>query len=83
MSLLVLLLAKADLIPEERCGKKNLGRSRSSSGSNIVLILLTKVIIVYVRLSVVYVQRTGLQLLPGHLGDNGSWDGSGSGSSSL
>ena len=83
MSLLVLLPAEADLVPEERRGKENPGRPHGFCGSKIVLTLLTEVVTVYLRLSVIYVCGTGLQLLPGHLGDNGSWGGSGSRSSSL
>ena len=82
MSPFVLLPAEADLVPQERRGKGNLGRSRSSNGSKIVLTLLTEVVVVYVGLSAVYVWGTGLQLLPGCLGNDGSWIGSGSGSRS-
>ena len=53
MSLLVLLPAKADPVPQEKRGKKNPGRSRGSSGSKIVLTLLTEVVAVHVRLSAV------------------------------
>ena len=60
MSPLVLLLAEADLIPEKRRGKGNLGRLCGSCGSKIVLTLLTKVVTVHVRLSAVYVQGIGL-----------------------
>ena len=85
MSPLVLLSAEADPVTEKRCGKRNLGRPRSSGGSKVVLTLLTKVVAVHVRLPAVYVRGAGLQLLPGQLGDDGSWDesGSGSGNSSL
>ena len=72
MSPLVLLSVEADLVPEERCGKKNMRRSHSSNGSIIVLTLLTKVVAVYVELSVVYIRETSLQLLLGHLGEDGS-----------
>ena len=72
MSPLVLLPAEANLIPQEGCGKRNLGRSRSSSISKIVLTLLTKFVAVYVGLSAIYVRETGLQLLSGCLGDDGS-----------
>ena len=82
MFLLVLLPAEADPVPEERCGKENLGRLCSSNVSKVVLTLLTEVIAVYMGLSTVYVWGTGLQLLSGHLGDDGSWDGSGSGNGS-
>ena len=53
MSPLVLLLAEIDLIPQEGHGKGNPGESRGSSGSKIVFTLLTKVVAVYVRLSMV------------------------------
>ena len=79
---LVLLPMEADPVLEEGCGKKNSGRPRSSSSSKIVLTLLTEVVAVHVGLFAVYVRGTGLQLLPGHLGDDGSWGGSGSGSGS-
>ena len=80
MSLLVLLPTEANPVPEEGRGKENSGRPRSSIGSKVVLILLTKVVAVYVGLSMVYVWGTGFQLLLEHLGDDGSWDGGGSGS---
>ena len=72
MSPLVLLPGKADPVPEEGRGKKNSGRPRDSGGSKVVLTLLTKVVAVYVGLSAIYVRRRSLQLLPGHLRDNGS-----------
>ena len=53
MSPLVLLPAEANLIPQEKPGKRNPGRSYGSSGSKIVLILLTEVIAVHVRLSAI------------------------------
>ena len=77
---LVLLPVEANLVLEERSGKENLGRPRGSSGSKVVLTLLTEVVAVHVELSVVYVRKAGLQLLPGHLGDDESCDESGSGS---
>ena len=83
MSLLVLLPAEADPVLEERCGKGNPGRPRGSSGSKVVLTLLTEVVAVHVGLSAIYVRGAGLQLLPGHLGDDGNRDGSGSESGSL
>ena len=85
MSPLVLLPAEADPVSEEKRGKGNLGRPRSSSGSKVVLTLLTEVVAVHVGLSAVYIRGAGLQLLSGHLEDDGDRDesGSGSGSSSL
>ena len=89
MSLLVLLPAEADPVPKEKRGKGNLGKSCSSGGSKVVLTLLTKVVAIHVGLSAVYVWRAGLQLLLGHLRNDGSWDesenrsGSGNGSSSF
>ena len=53
MSPLVLLPAEADPVPEEGRGKGNPGRSRSSSGSEIVLTLLTEIVAVHVGLSAV------------------------------
>ena len=78
MSPLVLLPAEADPVPEEGRGKGNSGRPRGSSGSKVVLTLLTEVVAVHVGLSAVYVRGAGFQLLLGHLGDDGSWDKSGS-----
>ena len=75
---LILLLAKTDLVSEKRRGKKDPGRPCNSSGSIIVLTLLTKVVAVHVRLPAVYVRGMGLQLLPGCLGNDESWSGSGS-----
>ena len=76
MSPLILLLAEADPVPEEGRGKGNLGRLCNSSGSKIVLTLLTEVVAVYVGLPTVHVQGTGFQLLAGCLGSNGSRSGS-------
>ena len=59
ISLLVLLLAKTNPVPEEGRGKGDLGRFRSSSSSKIVFILLTEVVVVHVGLSAVYVQGAG------------------------
>ena len=53
MSPLVLLPAEANPIPQEGCGKGNPGRSRGSSGSKIVLTLLTEVVAVHVELPAV------------------------------
>ena len=69
---LVLLPTEADLVPKEGRGKKNLGRSRSSSNSKIVLTLLIEVIASHVGLSVVYVQGMNLQLLLGRFRDDRS-----------
>ena len=79
MSPLVLLPAETDPVPEERCGKENLDRPRSSSGSKIVLTLLTEVVAVYVGLSAVYIRQTSLQLLPGCLDDLAVRAGAGAG----
>ena len=59
MSPLVLLPVEADPVPPEGRGKGNPSRSCSSSGSNIVLTLLTKVVTVHVGLSALYVRGTG------------------------
>ena len=83
MSPLVLLPIEADLVPEKEFGKKNSSRSYSSSNSKIFLTLLTEVVAVHVGLSAIYVWGIGLQLLLRHLGDDKSWGGSKSGSSSL
>ena len=80
---LVLLLAEADPVPKEGRSKENLGRPCSSNGNKVVFTLLTEVVAVHVGLSTVYVWGAGLQLLLGHLGDDKSWAGSKSGSSSL
>ena len=63
MSPLVLLLAEADPVSEERRDKENPGSSCSPSGSKIFLILLIEVIVVYIGLSAIYVRGTGLQWL--------------------
>ena len=60
MSPLVLLLAEANPVLEERRGKKDPGRPHSSSGSEIVLTILTEVVAVHVGLSAVYVRGAGL-----------------------
>ena len=53
MSLLILLPAEVDPVPQERRSKGNPGRSRGSSGSKIVLTLLIEVVAVHVGLSAV------------------------------
>ena len=78
MSPLVLLSAEADPIPEEERGKGNPSRPCSSSGSEIILTLLTEFVAVHMRLPAVHVRGTGLQLLTGCLGNDGSRSGSGS-----
>ena len=89
ISPLVLLAAEADPVPEEERGKGNLGRPRSSNSSKVVLTLLTEVVTVHVGLPTVYVWETGIQLLAGCFGDDGSRseskseNGSRSGDSSL
>ena len=55
MSPLVLLPAEADPVLEEKHGKRNPGRTHSSSGSEIVLTLLIKVVAVYVGLPAVHI----------------------------
>ena len=82
ISPLVLLSAEADPVSQEERSKKNLGWSHSFSGSKIVLTLLTEVVTVQVGLSAIYIRGTSLQLLPGCLGNNGNWSGSGSGNRS-
>ena len=74
----VLLPMEADPVLEEKRGKGNPGRPRSSSGSKIVLTLLTKVVVVHMGLSAVHVRGTGFQLLAGCLGNDGSRSVSGS-----
>ena len=71
MSLLVLLPAEANPVPEEGRGKRNLGRLHSSSDSKVVLALLPEVVAVYMGLPAVYVRGTGLRLFLGRLGNNG------------
>ena len=68
----ILLLAENDPVPEEKRGISDPGRPHSSNGSKIVLTLLTEVVVIYVGLSVIYVQGTSFQLLPERLGDDGS-----------
>ena len=80
---LVLLPTETNLVPKEGYDKKYLSRHHSSSGSKVVLTLLIEIVVVYVRLSAIYVKRTGLQLISGLLGIDGSWGGSGSDSRSL
>ena len=60
MFLLVLLPTEANLVSEERHGKENLGKPRSSNGSKVVLTLLTEVVAVYMGFPVVYIRGTGL-----------------------
>ena len=85
MSPLVLLPAEADPVSKEGRCKENLGKLCSSSDSKVVLTLLTEVIAIHMGLSAVYIRGASLQFLPGHLGDERSWEGSenGNGSSSL
>ena len=60
MSLLVLLPAEANPVPEEGHCKEYLGRPRGSSSSKVVLTLLTEVVAVHMGLSAVYVRGTSL-----------------------
>ena len=60
MSPLVLLPSEANPVPEERRSKGDLGRPRSSSSSEIVLTLLTKVVAIHMGLSAIYVRGMGL-----------------------
>ena len=57
--LLVLLLAKTDLVPKERYSKGNIDKPHSSNGSKVIFILLIEVEIVYVGLSTIYIRRSG------------------------
>ena len=66
------LPAETDPVSEKGCGKRNSGRPHSSSGSIVILILLTEVLAVYVRLSAIYVWGMGLQFIPEGLKDDGS-----------
>lgn len=61
LSSLILLLAEANLVLEERRGKKNPISPRSSSNNKVVFTLLIEVIAIYVERSMIYVWRTGLQ----------------------
>ena len=75
---LVLLLAEADPVPEERRDKENSDRPCGSNGSKVVLTLLTEVVAVHMELCAVYVRRAGFQLLLEYFEDDESWDESGS-----
>ena len=58
--LLVLLPVKTDPVPKEGRSKENLVSPRSSSNSKVVLMLLTKVVLVYMGLFAIYDQETGI-----------------------
>ena len=79
---LILLPAEANPVLEEGRDKRYPGRPHSSGGSKVILTLLTEVVAVHVELSAVYIRETGLQLLAGCLGNDGSRSGSGSGNGS-
>ena len=79
MSPLVLLPAEADPIPEEGHGKRNLGRPRSSGGSKVVLTLLKEVVVVYVRLSAVYVWGRAFNFFQDTLETTAAGPGAGAG----
>ena len=51
---------EADLVLEKGCGEKNPVNPHSSSGSKVVLILLTDVVAVHIRFFAIYFQEKGL-----------------------
>ena len=70
---IVLLQTKSDLVLEERHGKRNLVSFSSSSGSKLVLTLLTEVVALYIGLSAIYIWGTGFQkFIPRLFGGGGS-----------
>ena len=59
--LLVLLPAKADLVPKEGHGKGNFVNSSSSNSGKVVFILLTEVVVFYMGLFAIHIKETGFQ----------------------
>lgn len=59
--LLKLLLVEADPIPKEGYGKRNLVRLFNSNSGKIILILLTRVVVFYVRFPAVYIRGASFQ----------------------
>lgn len=55
--LLKLLLVEADPIPKEGCGKRNLVRLFNSNSGKIILILLTRVVVFYVRFPAIHIRE--------------------------
>lgn len=56
---LILLSAEANLVPKERCRKKNLVRVLGYNGDKVILTLLTKVVAFYIGFCVVHIWRVG------------------------
>ena len=63
MFLLVLLSTEVDAVMQKRCCKVNMVEVFGPSNSKMILTLLTKVIIFYVRLTTIDVRGFGLQWL--------------------
>lgn len=59
--LLILLLAKADLVLKKRYKKKNLVNTLSSCSVKVVLTLLTKVVVFYMRFFIIYIWEVSFQ----------------------
>ena len=59
--LLILLLAKTDLILKERHNKENLVNNFNFSNGKVILTLLIKVVAFYIEFTVGHVQGTGVQ----------------------
>ena len=60
---LILLSTEVDMVMQEEYWKKNTVGALGSSGGKVILILLAKVIIFYVRLTTIDVRWSGLQWL--------------------
>lgn len=57
---MILLLTEADLVSKEKLSKQNLVGAFGFSNDKIVLILLTKFIVFYIRFLIIHIQGSSL-----------------------
>lgn len=60
--LLVLLSVKIDLISKKKRSKKNLVGAFGSSSGKVIFTLMTKIIIFYIKFTIIHVQKSGLKV---------------------
>lgn len=60
-SKLVLVLAKTDLATKKKDGKEYLIRVNDINGDKIILIILVKIVILYIKFSMIEVQELGFE----------------------
>lgn len=60
--LLVLLLAKSDLVLKEGYSKKNLVKALSFGNGKKIFVLLIEIIAFYIAFTIIYIPRLGFQM---------------------